>query len=115
MNRKNYFDSYNQTDYDAFEGMVKELFSDDLKNDKFCAELWSSFANVIWLNHSDKEEYMATFRYAGSVIAELSGRGDYMDWYCIGEYETVTEYIYNKMIGQGWIPYTHDYEKIKPI
>lgn len=43
-----------------------------------------------------------SFRAAGDLIAAILGRGDYMDWYCSGQYATVSERIDSAMSAEGW-------------
>jgi hypothetical protein len=76
-----------------------------------------------------KDQYWsASWRSAGGIVANLQGKGDYMDWYCSGmggfnrEYEgnetneqwqkrtgyvpegVVTEEIEKDLFKLGWIP-----------
>lgn len=39
--------------------------------------------NDIWPILKD-EDWTCSWRYAGGLIAEIRGEGDYMDWYCSG-------------------------------
>ena len=83
----------------------RELFSEKLnENNEFGIDLWSSLANVRWFNKADKEntDCGLSFRSAGSMIAELLGEGDYMDWYCSGDVGVVSEYIADAMATRGW-------------
>ena len=87
-----------------FEEDIEFLFINEIKSsDDFCEDLWSSMANVEWLN-KDGSEFSCTFRYAGGLIADIREEGSYMDWYCSGEYATVSEEIENKMKSIGWAP-----------
>lgn len=91
-----------------FEADLKSLFGDKMKkDDEFCAEVWSALANIIWKN-DDAEEFDATFRYAGGLIADIIGRGDYMDWYCCGVYGSVSMYIEKRLATLGWTPHYYD-------
>jgi len=88
-----------------FEDDFRELFTSRLKGDEdFGSELWSAMANVKWIHEDDPEETRIHrgFRSAGSMIASMLGKGDYIDWYCSGPYETVSEYIAEKMAAKGW-------------
>ena len=88
-----------------FEDDFRELFTQRLKEDEdFGSELWSAMANVDWIHEDDPEETRIHrgFRSAGSMIATMLGTGDYIDWYCSGPYETVSEYIAQKMASKGW-------------
>jgi len=88
-----------------FEDDFRELFTSRLKEDEdFGSELWSAMANVEWIHEDDPEETRIHrgFRSAGSMIASMLGKGDYIDWYCSGPYETVSEYIAEKMAAKGW-------------
>jgi len=88
-----------------FEDDFRELFTSRLKEDEdFGCELWSALANVSWIHEDDPEETHCGrgFRSAGAMIASMLGIGDYIDWYCSGPYETVSEYIAEKMASKGW-------------
>jgi hypothetical protein len=96
----------NNEDYEIkFEDDFRELFTRHLReNKKFGCELWSALANVSWIHEDDfsKTECGYSFRSAGSLIASMLVKSDYMDWYCSGPYETVSEYIAEKMASKGW-------------
>lgn len=80
-------------------------FIELLADDRFCAELWTAFANVDWYKYrfdglSDEDQVVAllsmtpeerswgaSFRGMGGCIATLRNmhhdkHEDYMDWYC---------------------------------
>lgn len=85
-----------------FEDDLETLFKDRIKtSDEFCKSLWSALANVDWINE-DGTEFGCTFRHAGAIIAEIRGDGGYMDWYCSGEYATVSDEIANELKKLGW-------------
>lgn len=89
-----------------FESDLKEIFSDRMKQDgDFCKQIWSSLANVTWKHKKSYIEYAESFRYAGGLIAEIRGEGDYMDWYCSGEYATVCDEIKKALAKKGWKPH----------
>jgi len=70
------------------------------------------------------DTWSCTWRSAGSIVAELRGEGDYMDWYCSGifgageadSYQgyvsegTVTDEIRQDLFAIGWTvePYPED-------
>jgi hypothetical protein len=81
------------------------LFTRRLReNSEFGRELWPAMANIIWyhLSDPDKTECGYSFRAAGSLIASMLCKGDYMDWYCSGPDGTVSDYIAEKMASKGW-------------
>jgi len=95
---QNYFDR-------KFDEDFRELFTERLKeNHEFGWELWSSMANVSWINENDSEETHCrrSFRGAGTLIAVMEGKDKYTKWYCTGPYETVSEYIAKEMAARGW-------------
>lgn len=57
-----------------------------------------------------EETWSCSWRYAGGIIAEMRGEGDYMDWYCSGIYarsgtvseSEVTDEIRQDLIKLGW-------------
>jgi len=93
-------------DFDRkFDEDFRELFTERLKeNEDFGCELWSAMANVSWYHEDDpnEEPYRRSFRSAGSLIAVMEGRDKYTKWYCSGPYETVSDYIAEKMASKGW-------------
>lgn len=91
-----------------FEADLEALFGAKIKTDDgFCENVWSALANKIWRN-IDGAEFACTFRYAGGLIADIRGSGNYMDWYCSGPCETVTEEIENGMAVLGWSHHNYD-------
>ena len=91
-----------------FEVDLEAVFDDKIRtDDDFCENVWSALANKIWENN-DGAEFSCTFRYAGGLIADIRGRGNYMDWYCSGPYAIVTDEIEKGLGGLGWSH--HDYD-----
>ena len=89
-----------------FENDLKVVFGNKMKSDtEFCKDVWSSMANIVWKHKASGEEYSASFRYAGGLIAEIREEGDYMDWYCCGPYETVSDEIKKGLAKRGWKPH----------
>lgn len=87
--------------YSRFEQTIARLFRDDLKSGEMNgSELWSALANVTWW-HGDLEVGYS-FRAAGDLIAALVENGDYMDWYCSGDYACVSDRIADAMSKEGW-------------
>jgi len=93
-------------DFDRkFDDDFRELFTERLKeNEDFGCELWSAMANVSWHHEDDPDETYCrrSFRGAGSLIAVMEGKDNYTKWYCSGPYETICEYIAEKMAAKGW-------------
>jgi len=98
------YEYYNDVDR-KFDEDFRELFTERLKDDSnFGYELWSSMANVSWINEDDPDETYCrrSFRGAGSLIAVMEGKDKYTKWYCSGPYEAVSEYIAKAMAARGW-------------
>ncbi|MDR0502043.1 MAG: radical SAM protein [Treponema sp.] len=95
-----------RNDFDRrFDKDFRSLFTERLKEDsKFGWELWSSMANVSWINENDPDETHCrrSFRGAGTLLAVMEGKDKYTKWYCTGPYETVSGYIAEKMASKGW-------------
>lgn len=59
-------------------------------SDAYAQNLYAALCNTIWSKNSfiptltGENEWSCSWRYAGGIIAELKGYGDYMDWYCSG-------------------------------
>jgi hypothetical protein len=79
--------------------------------------------NEVWPRLKD-EYWSCSWRSAGGIVAELLGRGDYIDWYCSGIFgagevdsfqgyvseSTVTDEIRQDLFAIGWTvePYPED-------
>lgn len=59
----------------------------------------------------DEDEWTCSWRYAGGIVADLIGEGDYMDYYCSGvaagrngyvSEGEVTSEIMNDFLNLGW-------------
>lgn len=89
---------------DRFQQAIINTLGDELKeSDELCTELWSALANVDWYHPESGEEASYSFRAAGALIANIIGRGDYMDWYCSGPYAVVSSKIAHSLRKEGWI------------
>jgi hypothetical protein len=66
--------------------------------------LWSALANVVWI-HEDGTYASYSFRSAGGWIAEMSGAGDYLSYYCNSPYAVVTPNIAAALESRGWKPF----------
>ena len=58
----------------------KEIYAQNLYaalcNNEFAPkDTWAILQNIKW---------SCTWRYAGTIIADIRGSGDYLDWYCSG-------------------------------
>lgn len=59
------------------------------QNDVYAQNLYAAMCNMQWQRidafHILKDQYWScSWRYAGGIIADMQGRGDYIDWYCSG-------------------------------
>ena len=101
---------------------------DKCRSDVYAQNLYAALCNMRWQKRDVipilKDEYWTcTWRSAGGIVADIQGRGDYIDWYCSGirgvslddkeneawDYHgyvsegTVTEEIENDMYVLGWV------------
>jgi hypothetical protein len=59
----------------ASEGYAQNLYAAMCNNEFQRNDVWPLLKNQTW---------SASWRYAGGIIADMRGEGDYMDWYCSG-------------------------------
>jgi hypothetical protein len=72
----------------ASEGYAQNLYAAMCNNDFQQNAVWPVLKNQTW---------SASWRYAGGIIADMRGEGDYMDWYCSGITSEVDADEYAKM------------------
>jgi hypothetical protein len=70
------------------EGYAQNLYAALCNNDFQKNDVWPQLKNQTW---------SCSWRYAGGIIADIVGRGDYMDWYCSGITGEVDADTYAKM------------------
>lgn len=87
-----------------FESDLAKAFEGRWDNDEFCQRVWSSLTNTAWIRKKDGLIYEASFRYIGGLIADLRGKGSYLDWYCKSPYGYVDEEVEEELGKLGWCP-----------
>lgn len=77
----------NNMEYDLRSTMwiVEKVRSDDVYAQHLYAALCNNNfqKNEVWLTLK-KKTWGCSWRYAGGIIADMQGKGDYIDWYCSG-------------------------------
>jgi hypothetical protein len=82
---------------------IEKEFKEDLEAyQTFREDMWSALANIKWFHGDDKKDSGLTFREAGSVVAGISGHGDYLTYYCSSPDGQVTDKIAQGMAKHGW-------------
>lgn len=84
------------TDWIVTKARANECYAQNLYaamcNNKFRQNaVWPLLKNQIWF---------CSWRYAGGIVADMLGRGGYMDWYCSGIRNSVTDDEYAAMTEQ---------------
>lgn len=79
--------------------VIEHSLSDDLANsavilekvqsDRYAQNLYAAMCNMRWQKTDifpilKDELWTCTWRSAGGIVAELQGKGDYLNWYCSG-------------------------------
>ena len=79
-----------QKDNMEYDLRSTEWIIDKVKNDEVYAQhLYASMCNNdftkndVWPILTDKR-WSCSWRHAGGIIADMQGKGDYIDWYCSG-------------------------------
>ena len=59
----------------AKDAYAQHLYATLCNNEFAPRDTWAILQNIKW---------SCTWRYAGGIIADIRGSGDYLDWYCSG-------------------------------
>ena len=55
-----------------------------------------------------EDTWSCSWRYAGGIVADIEGKGDYMDYYCSGSEGHVFEEIEQDLFNLGWMVVTQE-------
>ena len=80
------------------------------KEDRYAQNLYAALCNMRWQKRDVlpilKNEYWhCSWRYAGGIIADMRGEGDYLDWYCSGIHGEVTQETFDSFSEDEKIKY----------
>lgn len=83
----------------ASESYAQNLYAALCNNDFQRQDVWPVLAD---------QKYSCSWRYAGGIVADMRGQGDYIDWYCSGirndNYQDDSDTPYpNLFVGEGCI------------
>lgn len=94
---------------DEFEAAVNRSLGRAMQADKSLRyEMWSALANQGW-RHASGDTAGYSFRSAGDLIAAICNDGtDYMDYYCTGDYASVSSRVADALLAEGWTPQEDD-------
>jgi hypothetical protein len=100
----------NNLEYDL---RTSEYIVDKCKNDPAYAQnIYAALCNNDFIKNEIipilmEETYSCSWRYAGGIVADLVGKGDYLDWYCSGirGEEDVAKYFNTPRdyVGEGFV------------
>ena len=91
------------------------------KNDVYAQNVYAALCNMQWQRTEvfpilKEERWGCTWRYAGGVVADIKGKGDYINWYCSGigasdgyvSEGIVTDEIKEDFARLGWHPVPYE-------
>ena len=99
------------------ELMTCEWILEKVKDESYAQNLYAALCNNQFIKNEvfpilREEAWSCTWRYAGGIIANMLGEGDYLDWYCSGIGDKnekfvgegyVTDEIRTDLLKLGWI------------
>jgi hypothetical protein len=92
--RDNTINPCNNLEYDLLscEWMCEKVRNSETYGQNLYAALCNnSFVPIHIFEILKDVEWACSWRYAGSIIADMNEKGDYMDWYCSGMFSTNEE------------------------
>ena len=51
------------------------------EDDVYAQNLYAALCNMQWVKDDSVQAWHCSWRYAGSLVAQMNGEGDYLDWY----------------------------------
>lgn len=99
----------NNLEYDL---LTTEWILEKVRNDEAYAQnLYASMCNTDFVKNDlwpilKQEKWSCTWRYAGGIIADMLGKGDYIDWYCSGipgHKKSHDDSITERFVGEGCV------------
>lgn len=87
--------------------MINKQFEDSVSNiigheNVTPEEMYSALTNIRWENLRTGEEVFYSFEQAAALIAEVTGSGDYLDWYRCAKEGGVSAKIEKTMAKSAW-------------
>lgn len=85
---------------------------DKVVDNRYAQNLYAALCNMRWQRLDVfpilKDEYWScSWRYAGGIVADMQGKGDYIDWYCSGIAGGDEPDVYNEgfdLKRKGYVP-----------
>ena len=73
-----------------------------VKEDRYAQNLYAALCNIRWQRCDVfpilKDEFWhCSWRYAGGIIADMRQEGDYIDWYCSGILDNLSDHEFNQL------------------
>lgn len=108
----------NSKKYDLEQDLVNTAWMvEKVKNsEEFAQALYAALCNNSFCRNLTwpiltEESWSCSWRYAGTVVATIIGKGDYLDWYCSGSISstgsvhegTVTDEVEDALYKLGWV------------
>jgi hypothetical protein len=88
---------------DVFEEALWTLAERVARDDSLATELYGALCNMQWQREDMDAPASISWRHAGSVVADLVGRGGcYLDYYCSGSEGEVSERVQAALGDLGW-------------
>ena len=90
----------NNMEYDLRSS--KEMCDKVKESDNYAQNLYAAMCNMDWQSRDFWQEmkgetWSCSWRHAGGIIADMQEKGDYIDWYCSGIQNHVTDQAYMDM------------------
>lgn len=106
-------------DYDLESELMnsKTICSKVLSDHVYATNLYRALSNMQWIKREvmpllKNDTWSCSWRYAGGIVANIRGEGDYMDWYCSGGEGSVTPEILEDLYQLGWAPVPWDDDEL---